>query len=266
MTFKIAGIGRRNRPNCVVLYKMQEYSTKGWVYREGQGWVFAELTPDELAEFKSYQCGSITIPRMRVRLPYSQAIISHYPHINGFTNWFAHCTMHQVHPLLLSKFQIHQITDSEQISHFRYHPVELGDYEIWLWADEVEICRELGCEITIRLCYGWLEWGVPAEWKPPLRYKERIFIYALVDELTQEVYVGQTENLERRWSEHLRDTQHSGKMALMQSLRAQECEPKLLKLEEVSGEKAIERERYWTSYYKRQGYKIINQDFSSLGG
>ena len=53
----IAGIGRRNRPNCPLLWTPQKYSTKGWVYREGQGWVFAELTPDELAEFRLYQCG-----------------------------------------------------------------------------------------------------------------------------------------------------------------------------------------------------------------
>ena len=70
---KIAGIERRNKPNCFVLWKMQEYSTRGWVYREGEGWIFAELTPDELVEFKSYKCGSggVTIHRMRVRLPYS---------------------------------------------------------------------------------------------------------------------------------------------------------------------------------------------------
>lgn len=265
MTFKIAGIGRRNRPNCLVLWKMQEYSTRAWVYREGQGWIFAELTPDEHAEFKSYQCG-ITIPRMRVRLPYSQVIMSRYPYIDRYANWFGHCTMRQVHPLLLNKFQIHQITNEEQISHFWHHPVELGDYETWYWADEIEMCRELGCEITVHGCYCWHEWGVPVEWNLPLQYKERIFIYAFVNELTQEVYVGQTENLERRWTEHLRDTKNSGKVALIQSLRAQGREPKILQLEEVAGEKALERERYWTSYYKRQGYKIINQDYRSLSG
>jgi len=53
-------------------------------------------------------------------------------------------------------------------------------------------------------------------------------------------------------------------VALIQSLRAQGREPKPIKLEEVTGEKAIERERYWTSYYKSQGYKITNHDYSSL--
>jgi predicted GIY-YIG superfamily endonuclease len=172
--------------------------------------------------------------------------------------------MREVHPLVLSKFHLHQITNDERVSHFRRLPVELGDYETWLWADEVAMCQELRCKVTIHGGYGWREWGVPPEWKPPLQFKERIFIYAFVSELTQEAYIGQTDNLERRWIEHLRDTKNSGKVALIQSIRAQGREPGLIQLEEVPGEKAQERERYWTSYYKGQGYKIINQDYRSL--
>ena len=226
---------------------------RAWVYREGQGWIFAELTLEEREEFKSYLCGRITIPRMRIRLPYSQAIISHYPYIDRYANWFARCTMRQVHFLLPGKFQINQIT--------RVHSPELRDYETWLWNDEIEMCRDLGCEVTVRGGYGWCEWGIPVEWKPPLRYKEHIFIYAFVNEFTQEVYVGQTENLTRRQIEHLRDIENADKMALIQSLRAHGCEPKPIQLEEVAGEKAIERERYWTFYYKKRGYKIINRDY-----
>lgn len=256
---KVAGRGRSHRPNWLVLRKMQMYSSRGWVYREGQGWIFAELTPDELDEFKSYEYG-ITIPRMKVRLPYSSPIMSSYPHIDNYAYWFAHCTMNQTYPLLLSKFQIHQITNDLQLSHFCY-PVEIGDYETWLWVDEVKICRDLGCEITVHGGYGWREWGVPKEWKPPLQYKEHVFIYAFVNELTQEVYVGQTENIERRRVEHLRDAKNSDKAVLIQSLRVQGLEPKPITLEEVAGEKATERERYWTSYFKSQGYKIINHDY-----
>ncbi len=261
---KIAGIGRRNKPNWPCLLRMQLYSTRGWVYREGQGWIFAELTPDELAEFKSYEYG-ITIPRMRVRLPYGQlyGFIKREP--DDLANWFAYCTMPQAHPLALSRFHIHQMTSDNPMS-YTWYPVQPSSYHSWLWADEVEICRELGCKVTVHHGDGWCEWGVPPEWKAPLQYKERIIIYAFVNELTQEVYVGQTEKLERRWIEHLRDTKNSSKVALIQSLRSQGREPKPIKLEEVPGEKAIERERYWTSYYKRQGYKIINQDYRSLSG
>jgi hypothetical protein len=58
--------------------------------------------------------------------------------------------------------------------------------------------------------------------------------------------------------------ENSDKVALIQSPRAQGREPKTIKLEEVAGEKAIERDRYWTSYYKSQGYKITNRDYRSL--
>ncbi len=44
-----------NTPDRSALSCMQEYSSRAWVYREDQGWIFAELTPEELAEFKSYQ-------------------------------------------------------------------------------------------------------------------------------------------------------------------------------------------------------------------
>ncbi len=262
---KIAGMGRRNRPHCIVLQKMQLYSTRGWVYREGQGWVFAELTPDERAEFKSYRC-DITIPRMRIRLPYSQVIgfiQIEQDNSDDFANWFAHCTMPQPHPLVLSRFQCHQITDDKPIRYTRYS-IRPGSHKTWLWADEVKFCRELGCEVSVHGGYGRYEWGVPVEWKLPLQYKEHVFIYAIVDELTQEVYVGQTDNLERRWTEHLKNTKNTGKAALIQSLYEQGQEPKLIKLEEVVGEKAAEQERYWISYYKNQGYKIINRDYMSL--
>jgi GIY-YIG catalytic domain len=255
------GMARGNKPNGLIIRWIQLYSTKGWVWREGQGWIFAELTLDELAEFKSYKRG-ITIPRMRVRLPYSQPICRFRPELSeldNYANWFALCTMPQEHPLMLSRFRLRQIEPNS------YEPC---GYETGLWPDQFDFCQEAGCNLHIRYAYGWREWGVPNDWRPPLPplsykrrvFKERVFIYAFVNEFTQEVYVGQTDNLERRRAEHLRDTKNSDKVVLLQSLRDQGCEPKPIKLEEVAGEKADERESYWTSYYKSQGYKIINRD------
>ena len=237
------------KPNCDLLRPLQKYSTRGWVYREGQGWIFAELTPDELAEFKSYTCGrgGITIPRMRVRLPYRGKLCYHYaPRLHAldkYVNWFALCTMPQAHPLVLNRFRLHQNTADKPTR----HPVELGGYETGLWKDQVNFCREVGCKVTIHSAYGWVEWSIPPKWKAPL-YLKRVFIYAFVNELTQEVYVGQTGNLERRQGQHLRDTNNPDKVALIQSLRAQGREPKPIKLEEVTGDKAYERGGYWTFY------------------
>ncbi len=191
---------------------------------------------------------------MRVRLPYDRPIHRYRPELNeldGFANWFAVCIIPQVHPLVSSRFRLYQ--------------VEPDSYETGLWPDQFNFCRGVGCEVTLRYAYVWREWDVPVEWKPPLPpfpYKVRVFIYAFVNEFPQEVYVGQTDNLERRRAEHLRDTKNSDKVALIQNLRAQGREPKPIKLEEVAGEKATERERYWTSYYKSQGYKITNHDLA----
>lgn len=263
---KIAGIGLRSRPNCPLLWKLQKYITKGWVYREGQGWVFAELTLDELAEFRSYQCG-ITIPWMRVRLPYGYAIMCDAFNLemsDRYINWFVYCTMPQLHPLIVNKFHIHQITEDELIRH-RRHPVEPGSYETWLWADDVKFCQELGCEITVHHGYGWHEWGVPPEWKPPLttptrlQSKEHTFIYSLVDAFTQEVrYVGKSDNPEQRLLDHLKDTNNSAKLAWIQSLDVQGHKPKLVILEEVAVAVEFERERYWISYYWKQGHNLTN--------
>ncbi len=259
---KIAGEGRRNRPHCLCWRDLQKYSTRGWVYREGQGWLFADFTPEEQAEFQSYPC-DITIPRMRARLPYAQAIWFLLENVNILANWFAYCTLSQADHLTQTRFRLQLVTGDKPMSRIR-HPVEPGSYAGWLWADEVAICRAQGCEVSVHGGWGWCEWGVPAEWKPPLLYKERVSIYAFVNELTREVYVGQTEYLERRQAEHLRDTENIDKLALIQSLRAQDRQTKPIELEEVAGEKATERERYWTSYYKSQGYKIINRDYRSL--
>lgn len=261
---KIAGVERRNKPNCLILWKMQEYSTKGWVYRDGQGWIFAELTPDELVEFKSYECGAITIPRMKVRLPSSHPVLTNNVNEDSFASWFAHCTMPQVYPQLLSKFHIHQITKVDPMLRLSIH-IALGSYETWLWADEVAMCRELGCEITVHNGYGWREWGVPPEWKAPsmtlprVQRKERTFIYALVDDLTREVrYVGKSDDPEKRLLAHLKDTENPAKLAWIRSLAMQNRKPQLIILEEVAIAEELDREKFWIRHYEEQGCILTN--------
>ena len=229
-----------DKPNWIVLSTLLANSKRAWVYREGQGWLFAELTPDELEEFRSYAYG-ITIPRMRIRLPDGRAVRFLWGLVDNFVNWFGYCTLTQAHPVALTRF--------------RFRRVEPGRYEAWLWADEVYMCRELGCDVTVHDGWGWYRWEAPT--KPPAQFKARVFIYAIVNEITKVVYIGQTDNLDRRWKEHRRDTKHARKVALIESIRAAGQEPGLKIVEEVPGEKAHERERYWKTDYKKQGYTII---------
>jgi len=261
---------RDKRPHMMCLKELQKYSTRGWVYREDEGWIFAELTPDERAEFKSYQAG-IAIPRMKVRIPHGEVSYFLYENTRTHANWFAYCIMPQVHPLMFTRFQIYHVIDEKPLHGLLYrtrYPVVTGSYEAWLWADEVKSSRELGCEITLLGGWGWHEWGVPTEWGVPVtkplrvRYKERASIYALVDALTQEVgYVGQANNPKQRYTQHMRDASNRERLAWIQSLQAQGRNPELIILEEgVIGKKEIyERERYWVSYYWKQGYNLTNR-------
>lgn len=179
------------RPHMGCLMDLQKYSTRGWIYRHGEGWIFAELTHDELAEFKSYG-PDITIPRMRIRLPHGQVSRSQFG-ITRHPHQFAHCTMPQTHPLALTRFRMHQVidevVDEKPLVQLppgvrRHRRVEPGSYEAWLWSDEIKFCQELGCEITIQSNWYWFDWGVPADWGAPVEWdgdKEQSSIYALID-------------------------------------------------------------------------------------
>lgn len=240
------------------LSNLLAHSKRAWVYRENHGWLFAELTPEELAEFRSYRY-DITIPYMRIRPPAGQQIRFLWGLVGNFANWFGFCTMTPIPPVVQARFPLQQVPDDE---HSRLLRMEPGRYGTWLWADEADMCRELGCEVAVHDGLGWYRWDAPTE--PPAQFKERIFIYAIVNEITKVIYIGQTDNLDRRWNEHRRDTKHAAKVTLLQSIRALDRKPGLQLLEEVPEEKAHERERYWTTEYKRRGYTIINKDYKSL--
>jgi len=74
---------RYQRPNLSCLRTLQAHSTRGWVYRQEQGWVFDTLTPDELAEFKSY--GERAPHIARVRFPHGPVQTS--PRMLGLPNF-----------------------------------------------------------------------------------------------------------------------------------------------------------------------------------
>src|SRR5260221_4757086 len=90
---------RYKEPNGYCTRILQKYSTRGWVYRPGQAWVFEELTQDELSILKA----SYEIPRTNgrklsisptalVRFPRGTVIGFRGDYTRGLANWFARCT------------------------------------------------------------------------------------------------------------------------------------------------------------------------------
>jgi hypothetical protein len=241
---------------------LQKHGTRAWAYRVDQGWVFGELTPDELEMFKSlspYRTGTSDRGSGTVRFPIHGAVFFGGGEPEQCATYFGRCRVTIHTPLSIGPFPYRERNSSYIVQ----YPTRTGEYETYLWRDQVNDARAVGCEVEVIEGYYWRVLTPPTKLPPRLfSRKERIFIYALVDDLERQVYVGQTENLERRQAAHLRDTENLEKVALIQSLRAQGREPKLLKLEEVADKDAGERERYWVSYYKSRGYKITNRIYS----
>jgi len=221
---------------------LQKYGTRAWAYREGQGWVFGELTPDELEVFKSlspYRTGTSQRGSGTVRFPIhgggwfggDDIPIAYLNRI--YSCWFAYCSLTDVH--------------SES-------------YKGWLWNDQATFLKSLGCTVTMHHGYGWRILTPPTKSPPRLNSKkERIFIYVLVDPLTHKAfYVGETYNPEQRLIKHLHDTSNHLKLERIQQLHAQGRFPLLMILEEVSATLALERESWWTAYYWTRGHDLTN--------
>lgn len=83
-------------------------------------------------------------------------------------------------------------------------------------------------------------------------------VYALLDPTTNEIkYIGQTNNLEKRYEQHLRPI--SLKNIWIHELRWKSQKPKLEILQKCSSEKmAIARERHWIKFYRSKKNDLLN--------
>lgn len=82
---------------------------------------------------------------------------------------------------------------------------------------------------------------------------EIVYIYALLDPNTDEVrYVGKTNDIERRYREHLNIKKHpksNHKNCWVKSLMNQGLKPSIIVLEESTNNNWQEREKYWITVY-----------------
>jgi hypothetical protein len=253
-------------------YLLKKYSTRAWAYRPDIGWIFDNLTPAELALFRADHP-----PRIEtVRVPIDTGIFTSEDYIEGMKLWFMYCTITELHPLAFALFLLCKVgnksieqwkniqwslePEDEWTSKMIDYPLEPGLYGGWLWNDEIDVCRALGCDITVYRGYGWDKLTPPTKVAPRPRYsQDRTFIYALADPLTQEVfYVGKSDHPQQRFVQHLRDKSDSTKMWWINELRDRGREPMLMILEEVDGVVALEREDWWIRHYDKPGHSLTN--------
>ena len=112
-----------SRPNSYATRILPEYSSRGWVYHLDQGWMFDELTSDELAILKADYAP--TIPT--IRFPKGTVVSFHQPSLD-FENWFAYCILTDLHALAFSL--IHHGTTCIQIIWLRFiiRPLHSGGF------------------------------------------------------------------------------------------------------------------------------------------
>ena len=77
------------------------------------------------------------------------------------------------------------------------------------------------------------------------------YIYSLIDPRTKEIrYIGSTTTPKARLTQHLSESNNIKKFNWIQSLLSENLKPILNIIECVNVSNLIEREQYWTNYYK----------------
>jgi hypothetical protein len=97
-----------------------------------------------------------------------------------------------------------------------------------------------------------------------LKQTTSVFIYALCDpiEVKNEyhIYIGKSDNPYRRYQSHISWNHKTKKSCWIHWLLKQNLKPDLQILEQCENEESIwsAKERYWISFYRKCGYKVVN--------
>jgi hypothetical protein len=97
------------------------------------------------------------------------------------------------------------------------------------------------------------------------------FIYALVDPKEKNdchIYVGKSNNPFKRFKSHLKDKRLGYKYYWIQSLLKQNLIPALQIIDQCDDKKVVwtAKEREYISFYKKCGYKVVNETDGGEGG
>lgn len=92
--------------------------------------------------------------------------------------------------------------------------------------------------------------------------KDTCGIYKITHIPSQQVYIGQSVNIRRRWASHVKSAYHIGDIAHQKIHDAMAKEGidnfTFEVLEETTKNKLNEREKYWINYYKSYDYGYNN--------
>lgn len=96
---------------------------------------------------------------------------------------------------------------------------------------------------------------------------EKLYVYTLSDPLTNEVkYIGQTNNLKKRFTSHMNDRTISYKSNWIKSLKLKNLCPVIEILEECSKDDVDFLEIYWIEQFKNWGFKLTNLSSGGKSG
>lgn len=264
-------------------YVLIKHSMRFWTYRVPNGWIFDDLTDEERNRMQNspYMYGPIKrggklVEDGTIRLPLEPS--GRFLYANSTRDlciWFAACTITNLHPLMLAYLRLVRVENyrKEDITALFNtlfdegemrtdtiieYPLQAGIYLGYLWNDEVDLCRSLGCQVTVYDGWGWNQpFTAPPVVKRTL--PEYSFVYALVDPFSNEVrYVGKADSPEKRFRDHLIDTHNKVKYAWIEQIHAQGASPKMLILEKVKECLALERELWWIQHYEKLGCQLTN--------
>lgn len=97
----------------------------------------------------------------------------------------------------------------------------------------------------------------------------RVFIYTLSDPRDGQIrYVGKTTNLKGRLRQHIHEPKTTYKACWIESLKKAGVRPQIEELEHFDGddvEQWKDAERFWISYLRSLGFRLVNLDAGGLG-
>lgn len=95
---------------------------------------------------------------------------------------------------------------------------------------------------------------------------EYVYIYLLHHPFLNEGYIGVSNNLHRRYREHLRDRNVTPKSDWILEMKNGRLKPKMEVLERVLKNKSFAREKEITREYLLKGWAIMNSTNRGIGG